>query len=240
MILTSKEFYDKFSSHYHEYSKQRQRYLKKIDELICASGRDSLSSSLVDIGCGYGTRAIRLAKSLGIKNITLVDNSPGMLNYLDASGNDRILSDVSDNDFLVGKKYDMVLCLWNVLGHIETKEKRVAALKNMAHLLTDNGKLYIDVNNRYNTAHYGIVSVIRNIFASVFLFYKKNGDFPLQVKNPESTLRTKVHIFTNFEMNRLFKASKLRILERKIIDYQDGTEKKSSFAGQLFFIASKQ
>ena len=238
MMLLSKEFYDQFSRQYRDYSKRRECYLRKIDQLLVNTGGNA--SSLIDIGCGYGSRALRLAESLGIKKIPLVDNSPGMLQCCDSSDHERMLLDISSRDFSVEKKYDMVLCLWNVLGHVETREKRMIALKNMSNLLSENGKLYIDVNNRHNVSEYGLLPVIRNMLKGVFLFYRKTGDFLLQVKNGETLLQTKVHIFTAREMDRLIKNSGLEVVQRKIIDNKNGKDRESVFQGQLFFILSKK
>ncbi len=238
MIFASKEFYDQFSSHYHNYSIQRQCYLRKIDQLLLSTGKSA--SSLIDVGCGYGDRSLKLARSLNIGRVTLLDNSPCMLRYCNSQGHEKILLDISSNNFSVNKKFDMVLCLWNVLGHVETEEKRIVALKNMRNLLTENGKLYIDVNNRHNISEYGYFSVIRNLFKSYFLFYRETGDFLLKMKSGDAVLQTKVHIFTVYEMKRLIKESGLKMVQRKIINYQDGKEVRSVFQGQLFFILSKK
>lgn len=237
MILTSKEFYDSFSSNYLDYSKQRKYYLQKIDQLLFEIGKGAIS--MIDIGCGYGDRSCRLARSLGIKKVTLVDNSFLMLQHCFSERNEQIISDITSRDFIINKKYDMVLCLWNVLGHIDTREKRIIALKNMKNLLTENGKLCIDVNNRYNISEYGVFSVIKNICKDIFISVNETGNFLLKVKNNNVILQTRVHIFTVHEMISLFKKSGLKVVQRKVINYQNGEEKSFLFQGQLFFILSK-
>ena len=236
-MLVSREFYNQFSAHYRDYAKQRESYLGKVDQLLVSIGKGALS--IIDIGCGYGNRSLKIAKSLGIKKVTLVDNSSGMIQHCTLDDCEQIICDITSKYLPIDKKYDMVLCLWNVLGHIDTHEKRVVALKNMKNLLNEQGRLYIDVNNRYNINQYGLFSVFRNILEDIF-FFKKTGDFLLKVNDGKNILQTQVHIFTVYEMRRLFNSSGLRIQQTRVIDYQNGNENKSIFRGQLLFVVSKK
>ena len=53
---------------------------------------------------------------------------------------------------LVQAEFDIITCLWNVLGHIFPFARRIEVLRKFARLLSPQGKLFIDVSHRYTLA----------------------------------------------------------------------------------------
>ncbi|MFH1049244.1 MAG: methyltransferase domain-containing protein [Patescibacteria group bacterium] len=228
-------FYDKFAQSYSEYSKQKAIYLSAVNKYIIANA-DKKASNLIDIGCGDGFRVKNIAASLKIKNIFLLDNSVAMLSLCNKLHNAEIIpQDISDKNFNLNKKFDIVLCLWNVVGHIIEPDARKRALKNIYKMMNNDSVLYIDVNNRYNIISYGLVSVIKNIIMDLFFFAHMTGDFDLRIEKEGYFISTKVHIFNPFEIEKIFKEAGLKIIDRKIIDYSTGEQKFSIFSGQLVY-----
>lgn len=228
-------FYDKFARSYSEYSKQRAVYLSAVNKYIVADA-DKKAINLIDIGCGDGLRIKNIATMLKIKNIILLDDSTEMLSLCSKlHGMEIILQDISDKNFNLEKKVDIVLCLWNVIGHILEPDARKRALKNIYKMMNSDSALYIDVNNRYNVANYGLISVVKNIINDLFISVNASGDFDLRIKKEGDYISTKVHVFNPFEIEKIFKEAGLKIIDRKIIDYSTGKQKFSIFSGQLVY-----
>ena len=57
---------------------------------------------------------------------------------------------VAAEDLPANERFDVITCLWNVLGSVVDSDRRLRALKKMGSLLTEHGRLFVDVNNRYN------------------------------------------------------------------------------------------
>ncbi len=233
MKFPSDKFYTLFSRSYHEYSSGKVKYLNAVNSFIV---KESISpKSMIDVGCGDGRRARKIADVLKINHLVMIDNSDGMIEL--AKNNLGVTvhkNDISDHGFIIGDRYDLVTHLWNVLGHVPSSNRKTAVV-NMSKLVTHNGYIYIDVNNRYNISHYGFISVCRNIFKDILKPNDVNGDFNLKVITPNGQIETIVHIFSPFEIEELIKSAGLKIEKRKIINYVSGKSCKTIFGGQLLY-----
>jgi 2-polyprenyl-3-methyl-5-hydroxy-6-metoxy-1,4-benzoquinol methylase len=246
---SSIDLYSKFAKYYRQYSKKRQKYLDKIDQLILNSLPNDSVISLLDVGCGDGVRIKRLydKSANNITQMTLVDNCPPMITLackkLKDSKNVEIrLVDISDTQLTtkLRGKFEVICCLWNVLGHIETDNKRILALRNMKKMLTKDGKIFLDVNNRYNFLQYGFKNVLINIWKDVTDPKSENGDFSYKIKVMNNCeINAITHIFNKLEMARIIKKAELRILRLIPVNYNKGTIVSSTFFGQLFYILEK-
>ncbi len=239
---SSDKFYTKYSRFYNSYSTGKEPFLSAVDKFVFDSlcSIDKVDSSIIDIGCGNGVRGKSIADKLNIKKILGIDNSKGMIDAAQKiPGLETCLIDISDKSIEFDEKYNICLFLSNVLSHIPTEKRRLIMLKNIYDFTSDDGVLFIDVNNRYNIANYGYKSVLKNIFKDIFLPHKVNGDFNLKVKIPGEIISTGVHIFSPFEIQRLLKLSGFKILDRKIVDYKTGQIRKSVFCGQLLYRLTK-
>lgn len=238
MKLPSKNFYTLFAESYTNYSLNKKRYIDAVNDFI---KKESLSvKSMIDVGSGDGKRGRRIADIFDLTRFTAVDNSDGMIGELSKiEGAEVIYADISDVDLKVGKKHDLVLFLWNVLGHIQVCNQKTA-LMNLANIVEPNGIIFFDVNNRYNIKHYGLKSVIRNVAKDIFKRDKTNGDFPLFLKTEKGEIETVVHIFNPFEIRKLIKSAGLDILKMVAVDYSDGKISRNIFGGQLVFKLKKR
>lgn len=232
-LSSSSAFYTGFARTYEHYASLRKAYITAVNKFIV----DEIGSvkTIIDVGSGDGIRATHLAKELKAQHLTLVDNSDGMINRIRKTKDMTVIkADISSYKYKSGEKYDLVLCLWNVLGHIPGHERKVA-LKNLASLVGDSGVLILDVNNRYNISHYGIVAVIKNILKDIFYQKKTNGDFQLSIDTGLENIRTVVHIFNPFEIENLIQSADLKIVKKLVVDYGNGNLCKSIFGGQLVY-----
>src|SRR3989344_5803927 len=160
-MYSSETFYSRFAKSYAQYATTKQAYLSSVNTFIKQEA--GTVKTMVDVGSGDGKRSKEIANLLGIDNFTLIDNSDGMVNLSkNIPGATILKDDISNAEFKLENKYDVVLCLWNVLSHI-VFDRRVTALKNLASLVNDKGFIFLDVNNRYNAVHYGIKATLKNI-----------------------------------------------------------------------------
>lgn len=151
-MTSSKQTYNQLAPHFRDYSKKRKTYLKSINQIILKHSPIQ-PQSVLDIGSGDGLRALKLFQKMNGQNLTLIDNSSHMITQaklLQSSSISAIQADISDPAITHKLKgqFDVILCLWNVLGHIPSTEKRITSLKNIKSLLSPDGQIFLDVNNR--------------------------------------------------------------------------------------------
>lgn len=237
-MYSSEIFYTKFVNQYSDYSQIRYKYISAVNSFIANQAK--LFSTIIDVGSGDGKRSKKIADFVKATKLTLLDNSEGMIGIArKLDGVSVIYSDIASSKIQLNGKYKIVMCLWNVLGHISTNEKRKIAMLNMKNLMDIGGIIFLDVNNRYNIAQYGLKNVIKNICRDIFLPQKTNGDFEISFNIGSDYIKTMVHIFSPFEINKLIKQAGLKVMERKIINYKTGEFCHSIFGGQLVYKISK-
>jgi len=231
-------FYTKFANFYADYAASKAKYLSAVDDFIITE--IGLPDNIIDIGSGDGKRAKQIADILGIKDLTFLDNSAGMIDLANKIRGVKIIqANIADSNFRADREYKTVLCLWNVFGHIPSAESRKIALNNLVKLTANDGLIFLDVNNRYNLLQYGVKSAFKNIFKDILLPKDLNGDFKLKFNIAGELIQTNVHIFNPFEIQHLIKSAGLKILKRQIINYKSGEKDKNIFEGQLVYKLSK-
>lgn len=236
-MYSSETFYTQFAQSYAGYASGKKAYILAVDNII--KEECGLAKTIVDVGAGDGKRGKRIANLLGVKNLTLIDSSDGMVALSQSIPNATVVkADISSLEFSLGEKYNVVLCLWNVLGHVPGVDRQVA-FNNLTTLVDDGGVIFLDVNNRYNISQYGMKAVVRNICKDLFFPKESNGDFDLSFSTKVGILETCVHIFSPREVENLIKSAGLRILKRQVVDYRTGEIRKSIFGGQLVYKLSK-
>src|SRR5207248_928096 len=121
--------YDSLAAHYAGISRRRAPYLERVErEVIWRI--PARSRSILDIGAGDGTRALRIAAGAGIRRIVLLEPSTEMCSIansqLESGGCAHLTEPIevwpvraeSLTSDSVGERFDVITCLWNVLGHI--------------------------------------------------------------------------------------------------------------------------
>ena len=255
--------YDRLAAHYADVISQRDLYLRGVEREII-SRIPKGSRSLLDVGSGDGTRAVRIASQLGIARVVLVEPSKEMpgksANHAEVwpiraedlstdapgethracgpgTGGDArpstILPDTVPRE-TISNRFDVITCLWNVLGHIPTAEKRRRALAAIASLLAPQGRFFLDVNHRHNLRSYGIFPTCARWIHDAFSPSEKNGD--VLAGWEKAGITTFGHVFTHREIAHLAEAAGLELEERLVIDYDDGRIRRFSFQGNLLYI----
>lgn len=107
--------------------------------------------SVLELGCGTGEIAIRLAKRN--KEVFATDLSQDMLEVarMKAIKNqvDLMLGRIDMCDFTVDRQLDLVLCLCDSLNYVIDNEKVKQTFKNVFYALRDEGTFIFDIDSIY-------------------------------------------------------------------------------------------
>jgi SAM-dependent methyltransferase len=246
--------YNRLAEHYARLADIREAYLRGVEKIIL-SRIPRGSRSLLDVGAGDGTRALRVAKEAGIGRVVLLEPSAEMAKKSAAHAEvwpvraENAVSERPENGasgpraaeggcpqiVRTSDSFDVVTCLWNVLGHVPRPERH-RALRAISILLSLDGKFFLDVNHRYNLHAYGIVPTGARWIRDRLFPNEKNGDVTALWNVGEGTISTYGHVFTHREIMRLADASGLELEERVVVDYEDGRVRRFSVMGHLLYI----
>jgi 2-polyprenyl-3-methyl-5-hydroxy-6-metoxy-1,4-benzoquinol methylase len=229
--------YDVLGADFRTLSEQRAFYLSAIDRIVINQIPDG-SSSMLDVGAGDGVRAARIRSEQGIKRLVLAEPSRTMAELCRKLPSTEVwplaAQDLPDST----DKFDVITCLWNVLGHLESHKTRQAALRKMSHMLSPNGLIFVDVNNRYNARSYGLLKSGFRFLYDLILPSEANGDVSFIWHVSERSIQASGHVFRPAEIETLLKEAGLRILERFVIDDKTGKLRRFKCEGQLLYVAT--
>ncbi|ARV12798.1 hypothetical protein BTO09_10745 [Gilvibacter sp. SZ-19] len=231
MVMNSKSYYNAIAKNYSKLARKRLKYLMAVEAIITKSQN---IDSYLDIGCGDGKRSLRIIDQLKPRKVVLLDESDQMLQNINASQLGVI--EVKVGNYLsqpIETKFDLITCLWNVFGHLESKEIKLLFLEKIHNSLTESGILFLDINNRYNLKSYGIKAVFQNIFKD-FTGKQNAGYYSL---NAGTDISSQVYIHNPFEMDKLLKRAGFSKVKKYYIDYDTGEEKSTFLEGQILYRA---
>ena len=225
--------YDEVAPAFAELTQGRKEYLDAIDRLVIGN-LPKTPFSLLDIGAGDGRRARRIAATAGVSKLVLLEPSAGMR----AAGNPQTgyLNLRAEQLHRVDGSFDAILCLWNVLGHVFPHSARAEVLHQCQRLLTPGGRLFIDVNHRYNGAHYGWLATVGRYLYDQLRPSERNGDVVATWKLNGRQTSVRGHVFTDREFRSLAGGAGLLVDRRLVVDYRTGQERQWSVQGNLLYV----
>ena len=231
--------YDRLAKDYAELAKKRLHYLAGVEREVL-SRVPTGSSSLLDIGAGDGSRTLRIASAARISRIVLAEPSERMLSQ--APDGATVWRDRAED---LGMRrptetFDVITCLWNVLGHVRGESRRVQALSAIKNLLSEKGRFFLDVTHRYNVRSYGMFLTAARLLHDVFVRGETNGDVGVNWNIGNARISTYGHVFTHNEVLGLASNSGLKLVERVIIDYETGDVRTRAFQGNLLYVFRQQ
>lgn len=226
--------YDRIGNHYAELARRRELYLRGVEDCILQR-IPAGCGSLLDVGSGDGVRALRIAAEARIKRVVLLEPSAAIVSPL--KHHPEIWQCRAENldPNQIRERFDVVTCLWNVLGHIPPSA-RAAALMNIARLLAPEGTFFIDLNHRYNARAYGLLRTGLRWFCDRYAQSVSISDVRATWKLPDATISTYGHVFTHREMLDLSHTAGLELTERIIVDYSNGRARRWAFSGNLLYV----
>jgi len=118
-------------------------YAGEVQRLISILGKESDpdNTTLLDVACGTGLHMEHLIKHFHVEGL---DICPELLEI----ARDRLpgvrfhLGDMTD--FNLGRRFDIVTCLFSSIGYVKTSEGLKAAVNNMVSHLNSHGVLVIE------------------------------------------------------------------------------------------------
>jgi len=232
-ILDPVAAYDRVAPMYARLADERRLYLEAVDRLVIAEIPPG-SRSLLDAGAGYGDRAWRIAEARGVRDVVLVEPSAVMRSHCPAEA--TIWAMRAEDLHGQQGRFDVITCLWNVLGHIFPSAARIEVLRQFARLASPAGKIFVDVNHRYNTRHYGALATALRFLRDRAWPGDGNGDVTVTWDIEAGRCATTGHVFTQREFASLTRAAGLSIEKRFIVDYASGQLRQRSFEGNLLYV----
>lgn len=223
--------YDLIAPGFRELSERRRAYLDAVDRQI-VSRIPKQAKSMLDVGAGDGRRALQIAEVSDLREVVLAEPSSAM-RALIPSGYETW--DAGMEALPTGRTFDVVLCLWNVLGHVPS-EQRVNGLKNLARLCTDGGVIFLDVLNRYNIKECGLLTVAGRWLYDTLVPSEDNGDVNVTWNTYGKIVHAHGHVFAAREMDRLFEKAGLAAVERIVLDYRNGQRRRWMTSGNPLYI----
>jgi SAM-dependent methyltransferase len=231
------DIYDALAPHYRDYAEQKAAYLSSVDRFILDHAPAG-ASSMLDIGSGDGVRAMALARQLKVSTIVLSDYSKEMVARCRLLGASDVWQTTAQDLPETDRRFDIITCLWNVLGHLPDRASRITALARMKTLLSDRGIIFFDVNNRHNAAAYGWWKVIGRIVVDSVQHDDRRGDARFDWKIGDKVFPAMGHLFTPSEIETIIRESGLRVGERIAVDYTSGAVSRSLLCGQLLYLVA--
>ena len=225
--------YDRIAPVFARVAEERRPYLDSIDRLVI-SWIPPGSGSMLDVGSGDGRRARRIAEAGGIAQLLLVEPSVGM------HGSDTKVRTMRAEELqLVEPGFDVITCLWNVLGHIFPSASRAKVLHQFARLVSPQGRIFVDVHHRYNARHYGAIPTALRYLHDRLRWNETNGDVVVAWNVEDLRCTTRGHVFTHREFRSVAHAAGLKIENRIVVDYATGESRRWSIEGHLLYVLQR-
>jgi 2-polyprenyl-3-methyl-5-hydroxy-6-metoxy-1,4-benzoquinol methylase len=228
--------YDRIAPVFAGLAESRRAYLDGIDRLVISEAPPS-SRSLLDAGAGDGARSRRIAQALSVPELVLLEPSVAMQG--DGPADAAVWTMRAEDLHLVQAEFDIITCLWNVLGHIFPSVRRIEVLRQFARLLSPRGKLFVDVNHRYNARHYGALPTAMRFLRDRVFRSETNGDVVVAWNIGETRCTTRGHVFTHGEVRSLCRSAGLNIQKRFVVDYDTGQQRRWNFEGHLLYVLGR-
>jgi len=222
--------YDRIGPAFARIAEKRRSYLDSVDRLVI-SGIPDGSRSLLDVGSGDGARSRRIALARDIAELVLVEPSVAM-----QRGDATVWTMRAEELHSIDAGFDVITCLWNVLGHIFPSAGRLEVLRQFARLISPQGRIFVDVHHRYNARHYGALPTALRFLRDKLRWNETNGDVVVAWDVEEVRCTTRGHVFTHREFRSLAQAAGLNIENRFVVDYATGDCRRWSIQGHLFYV----
>jgi SAM-dependent methyltransferase len=227
--------YDQIGPVFARIAEKRRPYLDGIDQLVI-SGIPHGSRSMLDVGSGDGRRARRIAQARDIAALVLIEPSVAMRGD---TSDAKVRTIRAEELHLVEAEFDIITCLWNVLGHVFPSAGRLEVLHQFARLVSPHGRIFVDVQHRYNARHYGAIPTTLRFLHDQVSWKETNGDVVVAWDVDEVRCTTRGHVFTHREVRSLVQAAGLKIENRFVVDYATGECRRWSIEGHLLYVLGR-
>lgn len=230
LMLDPVSAYDRIAPVFARIAEKRRSYLDSMDQLVISEIPPG-SCSLLDVGSGDGRRARGIAQARNISELVLVEPSVAM-----QRGDAAVRTMRAEELHLIDAEFDVITCLWNVLGHIFSSAGRLEVFHQFARLVSPQGRIFVDVHHRYNARHYGAIPTALRFLHDRLSWNETNGDVVVVWNVEEVLCTTRGHVFTHGEFRSLAQAAGLNIETRFVVDYATGERRGWSIEGHFLYV----
>ena len=142
----------KYSSCYYDTGKESLSEAEdKMLEITCQRARLSDGIDILELGCGWGSLSLYMAKKYPNSNITAVSNSTTQKAYIDTEAEKRGIKNLTIitaniNSFEIDKKFHRVVSV-EMFEHMRNYE---ALMDKVANFLLPQGKLFVHIFTHRN------------------------------------------------------------------------------------------
>ena len=112
---------------------------EKVYEL--ASRRTAKGDSLLDVACGTGAHLVCLQNYFSVEGLDIM---PEFLEICRKKLSDTPLHQADMVDFDLGKRFDVITCLFSSIGYVKTLDRLQQALSTMSRHLNPGGILILE------------------------------------------------------------------------------------------------
>jgi SAM-dependent methyltransferase len=222
---------------------RRKVYNDALTAITISIARAIDAERVLDAGCGTGQRAIELMTALPKARIEAMDFSDAML---DIAINRGVLQAVSSNlgDFSVTNTYDMIVCLFFVIGYLTPRLIRAQAMNCLFRALRPGGVLVIDGINRFHRGEGRLfrrtrLEIVRDLVTSWLDPRCEFGDKFYRTHHSFGELRGFHHSFSRPEFEDLIAKAGFVIRRSLVVGYDTGEEHDEIHKGQLVIICER-
>jgi SAM-dependent methyltransferase len=131
------ELYDAIYGAFKDYATEAERVASLVRGLL----PDALT--ILDVGCGTGEHARHLTQSHGFE-VDGLDVDPAMVAVARRKLPDARFFQADMADFDLGRRYDVVMCLFSSIGYLETLGRVTAALRCFREHMRKDGAVIVE------------------------------------------------------------------------------------------------
>jgi len=137
MFTESAELYDAIYASFKDYAAEVER----IAALLRSVNPDA--RSVLDVACGTGEHAARLATAHGL-SVDGLDLDPGLLRIARQKHPAGRFFEADMSDFALEQRYDVILCLFSSIGYLRTLDRVQKALECFRRHLKPTGVVVVE------------------------------------------------------------------------------------------------
>ena len=185
-------------------------------------------------GVGDGARARRIARTQGIAELVLLEPSRAMQG--NGSADATIWTMRAEELHSVQAEFDVITCLWNVLGHIFPAAARIERSPSVCTPGVSTRRIFIDVHHRYNVRHYGSLPTALRFLRDQVSWNETNGDVVVAWDAERSAMHNAGPRLYHQEFRALAQCRRPEHREPFIVDYATGERRRWSIEGNLLYV----
>lgn len=240
------EHFDKAikSDYYSSVISRRKKYNDAVDEFVISHIKRNGYKTLLDAGCGTGSRALHYRATIPDLQIAGIDISPQMIHTARKNGlTETKCCSITSTEY-ADASFEVITCLFFVYCYLTKRSERLAAMRELYRILKPGGVMFMDCIMRHHKGeNLEYQKNFKRALADFFCKSKKlmlPGDRTYIVHYPDGSVATNYfHAYSEHEMKRLIRTSGFYKYDERAFGYVTGCECHDKDRGQRVFVLMK-